>query len=146
MTSMSRIPSTSRANGGADPRRRAGPARLEAQYQDAVRLQINNLYTAFVDVLAARETVRYAEASVKGLDKVLQVTQRLYERLTTTRPDVFRMRILREAAEVGSRNAHERPALQADPRRPPEHPARRGRVSGAPGDDRRRGAPAPSGR
>ncbi|MBV8230164.1 MAG: TolC family protein [Planctomycetaceae bacterium] len=80
---------------------------LEAQYQDAVRLQINNLYTAFVDVLAARETVRYAEASVKGLDTVLQVTQRLYERSTTTRPDVSRVRILREAAEVGSGNAHE---------------------------------------
>ena len=59
---------------------------LEAQYQDAVRLQINNLYTAFVDVLAARETVRYAEASVTGLDKVLQVTQRLYERSTTPGP------------------------------------------------------------
>ena len=33
---------------------------LEAQYQDAVRLEIDNLYTAFVDVLDARETVRYA--------------------------------------------------------------------------------------
>ena len=142
---MSRIPSTSRANGGRGPSSPCEARRvLEAQYQDAVRLQINNLYTAFVDVLAARETVRYAEASVKGLDKVLQVTQRLYERSTTTRPDVFRVRILREAAEVGTRNAARgAPALQADPRRPLEHPARRGRVPGAPGDDRRRGAPPP---
>lgn len=31
---------------------------LEAQYQDAVRIEIDNLYTAFVDVLAARETLR----------------------------------------------------------------------------------------
>ena len=38
----------------------------EAQYQDAVRIEINNLYTAFVDVLAARQTVRYARASVNG--------------------------------------------------------------------------------
>lgn len=31
---------------------------LEAQYQDAVRLQIDNLDTAYVDVLAARQTLR----------------------------------------------------------------------------------------
>ena len=36
----------------------------EAQYQDAVRIEINNLYIAFVDVLAARQIVRYARASV----------------------------------------------------------------------------------
>src|SRR5262245_12422471 len=29
----------------------------ETQYQDAVRIEINNLYTAFLDVLAARQTV-----------------------------------------------------------------------------------------
>src|SRR5262249_43015318 len=45
----------------------------EAQYQDAVRVQIDNLYTAFVDVLAARETLRYARASVTGLRRVLRV-------------------------------------------------------------------------
>ncbi|HEY2157568.1 MAG TPA: TolC family protein [Isosphaeraceae bacterium] len=40
---------------------------LEAQYQDAVRLQIGNLYTAFVDALAARETARLTASSVDGL-------------------------------------------------------------------------------
>ena len=45
----------------------------EAQYQDAVRVEINNLYKAFVDVLAARQTVRYARASVAGLDRLLRV-------------------------------------------------------------------------
>ncbi len=40
---------------------------LEAQYQDAVRLQIDNLYTAFVDSLSARETVRLTAATVDGL-------------------------------------------------------------------------------
>ena len=39
---------------------------LEAQYQDAVRLEIDNLYTAFVDVLDARETVRYAGRAWTG--------------------------------------------------------------------------------
>jgi cobalt-zinc-cadmium efflux system outer membrane protein len=37
---------------------------LEAQYGDAVRLELDNLYTAFVDVLAARQA---AQASRRGL-------------------------------------------------------------------------------
>ncbi|MBI2826495.1 MAG: TolC family protein [Planctomycetia bacterium] len=49
---------------------------LDAQYQDAVRLEIDNLYTAFVDVLAARETVRYLDASLTGLNEVLAVTEK----------------------------------------------------------------------
>jgi cobalt-zinc-cadmium efflux system outer membrane protein len=46
---------------------------LEAQYQDAVRQQVANLYAAFVDVLAARETVRYAQATIQGLDQLEEV-------------------------------------------------------------------------
>ncbi len=45
---------------------------LQAQYQDAVRLEIDNLYTAYVDVLGARETVRSIEASLAVLDRTLQ--------------------------------------------------------------------------
>ncbi len=48
---------------------------LEAQYQDAVRLEIDNLYTVFVDVLAMRESVRYLEASVIALDEVIRVVK-----------------------------------------------------------------------
>jgi outer membrane protein, heavy metal efflux system len=40
---------------------------LEAQYQDAVRLQIDNLYTAYIDALDARQTARLTAASVDGL-------------------------------------------------------------------------------
>ena len=42
---------------------------LEAQFQDAIRVEIDNLYTRFVDVLAARETVRLARKSVAELEK-----------------------------------------------------------------------------
>jgi cobalt-zinc-cadmium efflux system outer membrane protein len=45
---------------------------LQAQYQDAVRLEIENLYTAYVDVLSARETVRSVEASLTVLDRALK--------------------------------------------------------------------------
>ena len=47
---------------------------LQAQYQDAVRLQIDNLYTAYSDVLAARETIRFAEAAREGLAELLTRT------------------------------------------------------------------------
>jgi cobalt-zinc-cadmium efflux system outer membrane protein len=50
---------------------------MEAQYQDAVRLGIQNVYTAYVDVLAARETVHYARTSVDGLREVLRVNREL---------------------------------------------------------------------
>ena len=42
---------------------------LEAQYQDAVRLSIDNLYTQFIDVLATRETVREARKGVAELEE-----------------------------------------------------------------------------
>ena len=45
---------------------------MEAQYQNEVRLAIQNLYIAYVDVLAARETVRYLQASIKGLERGLE--------------------------------------------------------------------------
>ncbi|MDR3637255.1 MAG: TolC family protein [Isosphaeraceae bacterium] len=80
---------------------------LEAQFQDAVRLQIDNLYTAFIDVLAARETIRYAEASVAGLDRVLDITRLLYRRADARRPDVDRIRVLGEAAALSLDEAQE---------------------------------------
>ena len=45
---------------------------LEQQYRDAVRLQIDNLYTVYVDVLAARATLRFTTASVDGAREVLR--------------------------------------------------------------------------
>lgn len=43
---------------------------LQAQYQDAVRMQINNLYTLWVDVLNARENLRAANTAVVGLEEL----------------------------------------------------------------------------
>ena len=74
---------------------------MQAQYQNAVRLQIDNLYTAFVDVLAARETVRLAKASVEGLDQVVKTAQTLYDKADATSVDVGRVRAQRASAEVG---------------------------------------------
>ncbi len=44
---------------------------LEAQYRDAVRLAIDNLYTAFVDVLAQQQSSLTADRGLKLLDQLL---------------------------------------------------------------------------
>lgn len=78
---------------------------LEAQYQDAVRLQIDNLYTAFVDVLAARETFRYAQASVDGLSQVLKVTRAQFDQGRKNETDVKLISVQVETAKIGLRDA-----------------------------------------
>lgn len=85
----------------------AGHARrvLEAQFQDAVRLQIDNLYTAYVDLLAARETVRFARTSQEGLDELLDPIQKRYEQKLITQAEVNRVRIQRDFARIGLRDA-----------------------------------------
>jgi cobalt-zinc-cadmium efflux system outer membrane protein len=80
---------------------------LEAQYQDAVRLQIDNLYSAYTDVLAARETIRFAEAAREGLKAVLDRTRGLYQRGTRTIADVSRLVALYESSEVELLDAQE---------------------------------------
>jgi outer membrane protein, heavy metal efflux system len=80
---------------------------MEAQYQNEVRLAIQNLYTAYVDVLAARETVRYLQTSITGLSEVLRVYEGLYKDKTGTKPDVDQARSDREIAIVGLLDAEE---------------------------------------
>ena len=64
---------------------------LEAQYQEAVRQRIDDIYDAYVlGTLAARQTLRYARQSVKGLERLAARTEELYQgqehlsRATTT--------------------------------------------------------------
>ena len=78
---------------------------LEAQFQDAVRLEIDNLYTAFVDVLEARDDVRFARAGLAGLDRMLEATRRLVERGDREHPEVDRVSIQRDAAAIGVEEA-----------------------------------------
>ncbi len=80
---------------------------IEAQYQDAVRTSIDNLYGSYVNVLAARQTVRYSKASVEGLTKLYEVTEELYRRDQNTRADVSRVQTQLEGAKVGLLDAEE---------------------------------------
>jgi len=80
---------------------------LQAQYQDAVRLQIDNLYTAFSDVLGARETIRFATAAREGLQILLERTRGMHKKGTRTIAEVSRIEALFEAAEVELMDANE---------------------------------------
>ena len=101
---------------------------MEAQYQNEVRLAIENLYAAFVDVLAARETIRYLKKSIKGLDEVVRVAEGLYEKRTGTRADVDQAKSDREIAVAGGhRRRGNAPAAEACAGRAAESVARRGR-------------------
>jgi len=80
---------------------------VEAQYQDAARIQIDNLYTVFVDVLAARETLRFAKASEAGMTRQLEYYQTLFDKADLTLADVARTRTLLETARVGLIDAEE---------------------------------------
>jgi cobalt-zinc-cadmium efflux system outer membrane protein len=78
---------------------------LEAQYQDAVRLEIDNLYTAFVNVLEARQAHRAAEVGRRGLAEVLQTTRQLVQKGQLPRTEVDRALIQNYNAEVAVRAA-----------------------------------------
>ena len=80
---------------------------LEAQFQDAVRVEIDNLYTAFVNVLGERETVRYAEASVEGLRGVLKTTRSQLENKVITDADFLQVKGQLDASELGLMDARE---------------------------------------
>jgi cobalt-zinc-cadmium efflux system outer membrane protein len=45
----------------------------EAQFQDAVRQQVDNLYTAFVDVVTARLTLAYSQEYARGIERLYQI-------------------------------------------------------------------------
>ncbi len=65
----------------------------EAQYQDAVRQTIDNLYSGYVDVLQARRTISFAKASREGLTEALDATEDLARRGEKKQADVQRIRI-----------------------------------------------------
>lgn len=78
---------------------------LEQQYRDAVRQQLDNLYTEYANVLGARSTLRYAAASVEGLDRILVPIRSRLEQGESNQSEFFRAMLQRETAEIGRRDA-----------------------------------------
>ncbi len=80
---------------------------MERQYQDAVRRGLGDLYTAYVDVLAARRTVQYARNFARGADAYLRVTEELKVRNTQSAADVEQARADSGIAAVSLLDAEE---------------------------------------
>ena len=73
---------------------------LEAQYQNAVLQAIDNLYTVFVNVLAARETIALQEESRKGLIRLEAATRRKYESNFTNQVEYNQVVVQLRQAEI----------------------------------------------
>jgi cobalt-zinc-cadmium efflux system outer membrane protein len=77
---------------------------LEAQYQDAVRQGIDNIYSAYVDVLQARGAVKFGEVGVTGLRNVRAQIEALYRKGEKPITDVNRTDLQLRQAETGQRS------------------------------------------
>ena len=98
----------------------------EAQYQDAVRQTIDNLYSAYVDVLSARRTIAFSEAGLKGLEGAYRATEDLVKRGEKKPSDLARVRIQRTQSNqqlLESQEAYRKAkqALAAQLNIPPDH-------------------------
>ncbi len=77
----------------------------EAQFQDAVRVQIDNLYTAYVDVLAARLTLKLNNLYAVGLRKLLKLNEDLRGAGFIKPADVLAIKARLELSELQIREA-----------------------------------------
>lgn len=74
---------------------------LEAQYQDAVRQRIDDVYGAFVTALNARQTLVYSQDSVKGLTTLNAQTATLFQKGSVPRIDLDRVENQLRIAQLG---------------------------------------------
>ena len=96
----------------------------EAQLQDAVRLQIDNLYTVYVDVAAAEETLRYSRTYAEGITRLLNLNLGLLEKgqIVESTTDVLKAQVeqaqfqVREATQALGRNTRSLATLLNVPR------------------------------
>jgi cobalt-zinc-cadmium efflux system outer membrane protein len=78
---------------------------LEAQYQDAVRGRVDDVYGSYVNLLAARQTVRYSTASVKGLEQMVAIIEDLWRKGQIPVSDLNLARIKLRVARLGLQDA-----------------------------------------
>jgi cobalt-zinc-cadmium efflux system outer membrane protein len=86
---------------------RAAKRTIEAQFQDAVRQQIDNLYTAFVDVAAAELTLTFSRNYLTGITALLKVNQDLFDKKQISEDPVFAVRAQVEQAQLQVRESEQ---------------------------------------
>ncbi len=77
----------------------------EAQYQDFVRQELDNLYTAYVDALAARETLRFAEAGITAVEQAITTQGKKGNDTEAERLQADHIEIHRDAIELAKLDA-----------------------------------------
>jgi cobalt-zinc-cadmium efflux system outer membrane protein len=80
---------------------------VEAQLQDAARRQVDNLYTAFVDVAAADLTLEYSRKYQEGIGQLLSINEDLLEKEQIPEDPVFALRAQRDLARLQIREAEQ---------------------------------------
>ncbi|QDV34317.1 TolC family protein [Tautonia plasticadhaerens] len=78
---------------------------LEAQYRDAVRIEMDNLYRTYLGVLLARRAVDFSRAAVTGLESFLETVRDRRQEELATEVDVNQILLLREQAMIGLEDA-----------------------------------------
>jgi cobalt-zinc-cadmium efflux system outer membrane protein len=81
---------------------------LEAQYRDAVRLAIDDLYTAYVDALAARQAVHAAGRGLEAVEQMLRDAQARPPRAEADDEAIDDLIIERDLAAIADDDARER--------------------------------------
>ncbi len=71
------------------------------QFQDAVRIRIDDIYGAYVVALGVRQTARYAAASVKGLERMVTLNESLLQRGQIPLSDLNLVKIKLQTARLG---------------------------------------------
>ncbi len=74
---------------------------LEAQYQDAIRLKIDELYGAYVTALGARQTVTYSRKSIQGLENLASRTEQLYGKGAVSLGDLNQVKVQLKTSRLG---------------------------------------------
>ncbi len=77
----------------------------EAQFQDAIRQSIDNLYTAYVDAVAAKLTVRFSQTYRTGLVRLLNLNTQLQGAGFIKPADVLAIKSRLELAELQIRES-----------------------------------------
>ena len=78
---------------------------LEAQFQDAVRSRIDDIYGAYVTALGARQTLLYSLRSVKGYGQIVDRTKELHDTGQVPLADLNLVENKLRIARLGSRDA-----------------------------------------
>ncbi|HEY1602202.1 MAG TPA: TolC family protein [Pirellulales bacterium] len=78
---------------------------VEAQYQDAVRQEMDYLYTTYVDVLSARETLRFAEAGISAIQQALATQEQRQDKSEDAELQADHIEIHRDAVELAMMDA-----------------------------------------